>query len=347
MKANVLFGIGDLRYTDVSIPKLKRREVLVKVRAAGICGSDIARVFKTGTYHFPTVIGHEFAGEVCEISDSVDSSWIGQKVSVFPLKPCFNCDNCKMQRYELCTHYDYIGSRCDGGFAEYVAVPVWNLQKLPDSISFEEAALLEPAAVAMHALRQSGFKKGDTIVVIGPGPIGMLLCQIAKCLDVSEVVLIGRSQAKLDFAREYGIKKVCNSTNSDVPDWISENISDSGVDIVFEGTGSSASFENCLSIIKSSGTIVALGNPIDDIVLRKEFYWKILRKQLRIYGTWNSRFGTDDNDWDRIISLLNSGLLNVRPLITHRLEFSQLMEGLNIMRDPSIYSNKVMLIDHE
>lgn len=98
-------------------------------------------------------------------------------MSVFPLKPCFKCNNCKNKEYELCSNYDYLGSRCNGGFAEYVAVPVWNLLEIPDCVCYEEAAMLEPAAVALHALKRSGFKKGDTVVVIGPGTIGMILSQ--------------------------------------------------------------------------------------------------------------------------------------------------------------------------
>lgn len=159
MKANVLFGIGDLKYTNIPLPRLKSDEVLVKVKAAGICGSDIARVFKTGTYHFPTVIGHEFSGVVSDIGSSTYLSWLGKRVSVFPLKPCFKCNNCKNKEYELCSNYDYLGSRCNGGFAEYVAVPVWNLLEIPDCVCYEEAAMLEPAAVALHALKRSGFKK--------------------------------------------------------------------------------------------------------------------------------------------------------------------------------------------
>src|SRR5574344_1882626 len=159
MKASVLYGIDDLRYVeDYSTPVLKDNEVMVKVKAAGICGSDVARVLKNGTYHFPTIIGHEFSGEICEVKDKKDDALIGKRVSVFPLKPCFKCESCKQGDYEMCEHYDYLGSRCDGGFAEYVAVPKWNLCFLPDIISFESAAMFEPSSVAMHALGRSKMK---------------------------------------------------------------------------------------------------------------------------------------------------------------------------------------------
>lgn len=207
--------------------------------------------------------------------------------------------------------------------------------------------MLEPAAVALHALKRSGFKKGDTVVVIGPGTIGMILSQMVKLLGASKVVLVGRTQTKLDFAKTYGVENICNSTTSDVSEWVSRNIDSSGADIVFEGTGASMSFNTSLKIVKSSGTIVALGNPIDDMTLEKDFYWKLLRKQLQIYGTWNSSFGINDNDWTQVLYWLENEKLDLKRLITHRLDFSQLMEGLMLMRDNSIYSNKVMLVDHE
>ena len=343
MKANVLYGINDLRYVDVPLPVLKRGEALVKVKAAGICGSDIARVFKTGTYHFPTIIGHEFAGEVCCVKDDENWHWVGKRVGIFPLKPCFHCENCKVGHYELCTNYDYLGSRCDGGFAEYVAVPVWNLLELPFEINFEMAAMLEPASVAMHALSQSHFRQGDIVAVVGPGTIGMILCKLAFLAGAKRVFLIGRTQEKLDFARMYGVLETCNSQSDDVEGWIKKRVGHQGIDVVFEGTGAAAMLELCLDIVKPSGTIVALGNPQSDIVLNKNVYWKLLRKQLSIYGTWNSRFGTKGNDWEKVLDLLQQGQLELEPLITHKLPMENLSQGLDIMRNPVIYSNKIML----
>ena len=345
MKANVLFDINDLRYVDVPIPTLQPGEALIKVRAAGICGSDVARVFTTGTYHFPTIIGHEFAGEVYEVKDKEDSHWIGKRVAVFPLKPCFHCENCRQGIYELCSHYDYLGSRCDGGFAEYVAVPVWNLLELPVEIDFESAAMMEPVSVAMHALRQSRFKAGDTVAVIGPGTIGLILCKLALLSGAQRVFLIGRTPEKLKFAQQYGIHDTCNSTTDDVKQWIDSQTNGRGVDIMFEGTGASRSLEYGLDMVKPSGVIVALGNPLGDISLSKASYWKIMRKQLSVHGTWNSRFGTSDSDWEKVKTLLQSGQLDLRPLITHRLPMAKLQEGLEIMCNPSVYSNKIMLLN--
>ena len=130
LKAYVLHEIGELRYEDRPLPEIRPGWALVKVLAAGICSSDIPRIFEKGTYHFPTIPGHEFSGQVEKAANESDGKWVGKRVGVFPLIPCKKCPSCQKGQYETCTNYDYIGSRRDGGFAEYVAVPVWNLEFL-------------------------------------------------------------------------------------------------------------------------------------------------------------------------------------------------------------------------
>ena len=136
MKAYSLHAVNDLRYEEVEIPELKSGWALVRVMATGICSSDIPRVFTKGTYHFPTIPGHEFSGIVEKVADTKNEYWVDKHVGVFPLIPCRSCDPCKEHHYEMCEHYDYIGSRRDGAFAEYVAAPIWNLLEIPDNIPF-------------------------------------------------------------------------------------------------------------------------------------------------------------------------------------------------------------------
>ena len=157
MKALNLHGVEDLRYEEVPCPERKSGEVLLKIKAAGICGSDIPRVFTKGTYHFPTIIGHEFAGETVEADDS---ELVGRGASVFPLLPCGKCSACQEEQYARCSDYDYYGSRRDGAMAEYIAVKQENLCLLPKEVTYEEAAMSEPAAVALHAFRKSGVGQG-------------------------------------------------------------------------------------------------------------------------------------------------------------------------------------------
>ncbi len=136
MKAYVLHGINDLRYDDVRIPDCPKGWAIIRVKAAGICSSDIPRIFTKGTYHFPTIPGHEFSGIVENVGDKKDKSLIGKHVGIFPLIPCGKCQQCHEKHYEMCAHYDYVGSRCDGGFAEYVSVPVWTVILVDKIIPF-------------------------------------------------------------------------------------------------------------------------------------------------------------------------------------------------------------------
>ncbi len=342
MKASVLYGINDLRYTDVPMPEIGHDDALVQVKASGICGSDVNRVFKTGTYHFPTIIGHEFSGKVISVSsdNKAASGLIGKRVGVFPLKPCFTCSSCKVGKYEMCENYDYLGSRCNGGFAQYVKVPIWNLIELPDNVNFEEAAMLEPTAVAIHALRMAGDVRSKNLAIIGPGTIGNILIQVAKALGVKTVTIIGRTKEKLDFAVENGADRSINSISEDLNKILP-------FDIVIEGTGASESFSNAIKICRRGGKIVAMGNPSGDVVIEKNMYWQILRKQLTIKGTWNSSFGFEKDDWHMALSLLNDEKLHLSKIITHQLPFNSLLKGLEIMRDHSVYSNKIMLINNE
>lgn len=147
MKAWVLHEIGDIRWEEVEQPVPGEQEVLLRVRAAGICGSDVPRIYTNGTYSYPLIPGHEFAGEVMACGEGVSEEWLGQRTGIFPLIPCRECGPCRQGYYELCRHYSYLGSRRAGGFAEYVAVPVWNLLKLPEQVAFEEAAMLDRKSV--------------------------------------------------------------------------------------------------------------------------------------------------------------------------------------------------------
>lgn len=159
MRAYVLHGIDDLRLEETALPEIKEREVLVKVMAAGICGSDIPRIYKTGTYSYPLTPGHEFSGTVIKTGPEADKKWMGKRVGIFPLIPCGECEPCRKKQYEMCRHYSYLGSRTNGGFAEYAAVPEENLIELPEEVSYEVAAMLEPMAVAVHAMRKSGVRR--------------------------------------------------------------------------------------------------------------------------------------------------------------------------------------------
>ena len=295
---------------------------IVKVRAAGICSSDIARVFSKGTYHFPTIPGHEFSGEVSAVGDERDAKWIGKRVGVFPLIPCRNCPQCEHKHYEMCAHYDYIGSRRDGGFAEYVAVPVWNLVLLPESMSFTSAAMLEPLSVALHAIKQGEVKKGNCVAVIGTGMIGISAAQWAYKFGAESVTIIGRNETKRALVEKCGLNYLVCSQTEEMGQY----------DFVLEAVGSPRSVEMAISAVSPGGTVLLMGNPSGDILLTQNIYWRILRKQLTLKGTWNSSYdGMDPSDWTEAVKAVSEGEINVDSLVSHQFPQERLIDGLRLM----------------
>lgn len=344
MKANVLHGVNDLRYEDVEMPVLKSGEVLVKLRAAGVCGSDIPRIFTTGTYHFPTIPGHEFAGEVVDAFDDENKKLIGTRAAIFPLIPCMECNCCKQGKYEMCKNYNYLGSRCDGGFAQYVAAPAWNIAPIPENVSFEEAAMCEPIAVALHAVRRTNIKIGDNVVIYGPGTIGGLIAQWCRAWGAAKVMLVGNSSSNFSTAESLGFDLFFNSDKGDSAKWVMDNTDGIGADIAIEAVGCAETLGACMSAARPGGTVIAVGNPHGDYTLPRDIYWQLLRKQLTVHGTWNSAYDeTDKNDWKLVINALSQGKINAKALITHRFSLDKMHEGLDLMLNKKEPFNKVMI----
>jgi len=322
MKAYVLHGVNDLRYSEIAIPECNEEWAIVKVMAAGICSSDIARIFTKGTYHFPTIPGHEFAGVVDSVGSNKNSSLVGKHVGVFPLIPCKECTQCKEKHYEMCAHYDYVGSRRDGGFAEYVAVPVWNLIPLPENIPFTSAAMLEPLSVALHAMKMAEFLRGQSVGIIGTGMIGISAAQWAYKFGAGQVTLMGRNEKKRKLIEKIGLAyDVCTSIDS-----LSE------YDVVLEAVGSVTAVNMAINAVAPGGRLILMGNPSDDIVLPQDVYWRILRKQITLRGTWNSSYdGKNASDWIEAIEALRTGELDIASLVSHSFRQEELVKGLKIM----------------
>ena len=341
MKALNLHAIGDLRYEEVPMPVRKEGEVLMKVRACGICGSDLPRVFTKGTYHFPTIPGHEFAGEIV---DADDPSLIGRRAAVFPLLPCRKCEACQVGEYAQCSDYDYYGSRRDGAFAEYIAVKEWNLVLFDDALSYEEAAMCEPAAVALHAIRQASVGIGETVAVFGAGPIGIMLGLWAKTAGAFRVILCDIDSTKVEFARKLGFDAV-NSRESDPVEYIRSMTDGRGADACIEGAGVAQTWEQGLKAVKNFGTVVCMGNPAGDMKLTQKGYWEILRKQLTLKGTWNSSYNDVHNEWRTALAAIAAHRIDVRPLISHRFPLSEAGKAFGVMRERKEFFNKVMFIN--
>lgn len=334
MKAYVLHGIDQLRYEDVAYPDCPSGWAIVRVKAAGICSSDIPRIFEKGTYHFPTIPGHEFSGIVDKVSDSEEKRWLGKRVGIFPLIPCKSCKQCQSGHYEMCVNYDYLGSRRDGGFAEYVAVPIWNLMELPNEVSYQTAAMLEPLAVALHAVKRSGLKRENTVAVIGTGMIGFAAAQWAKKLGASKVCVVGRNDSKRGIAD--GLDGIGYETVSECTEEF---------DVVIEAVGTTDAVTWATRHTACEGTLILMGNPNGDMLFSQEIYWKILRKQLRITGTWNSSYENNRNcEWAEVMMAVKNYEIKTEPFVSHCLSQEKLAEGLAIMRNHREPYCKVMTV---
>lgn len=345
MKAYVLHGADRFGMEEIKNPELQKGEVLVRVKAAGICGSDVPRAYETGAHVHPIVIGHEFSGEVIELGEGVDPKWSGKKVGIFPLIPCRECVPCQNKQYEMCRNYNYLGSRRDGGFAEYAAVPQECLVELPEGVSFEEAAMLEPMAVAVHAMRRTGVSKEDSVVVCGLGTIGLFLTMFLKGAGVEHVFVIGNKEFQKQRVLDLGVKEedYCDGKKEDVAAWVADRTDGKGADVFFECVGKNETLLQAVNLTAPAGKVMLVGNPHSDMELEKAIYWKILRNQLTVMGTWNSSFtGEAADDWHYVLDMLAKGEIAPEHMITHRYGLAELEQGFHIMRDKSEDYIKIM-----
>lgn len=381
MKAYVLHDIGDIRYEEVKEPVLKPDEVLMEVKAVGICGSDIPRIFENGTYSFPLIPGHEFSGCIVKTGAEADPDWLGKRAGVFPLLPCKNCVPCGQQHYEMCRNYSYFGSRTDGAFAQYVAVPVWNLVELPKEVSYEAAAMLEPMAVAAHAMRSMGFEKraerpegGEsvgcmakgtspeeetcnapkntgqerkkTVAVCGLGTIGLLLAMFLKEAGIDNLLVIGNKEYQKKDILDLGITgdQYLDSRDGDIVHRILDRTGGLGVDVFFECVGKNETVSEAILATAPAGKIQLVGNPASDMNFDQNTYWKILRNQLTVRGNWNSTFlHSAEDDWHYVLNLLQKGKIHPEHYITQRFRLDELEKGLHIMKDKTEEYVKVMI----
>lgn len=346
MDAVVLHGIGQLKREQIPTPKLRPGTVRVRIGFCGVCGSDIPRCFEKGTYHFPTVCGHEFAGTVESAADDVMEWKKGDRVTVFPLLWCGKCPACEVGKYAQCLDYDYLGSRSDGGFAEYVIAPTRNLLRVPDNVSLEVASMTEPTAVALHALRRANRNVfGADVAVFGAGPIGLLVAQWARAMGASSILLFDLVPAKLELARKLGFTQVFNSKDADPLKVIDQHTKGLGVQIAIEAAGVPATLNTAIAATRRGGCTVILGNPSADVTIPARLISQAMRREIDLAGTWNSDYspsGSND-DWHLVMDAFATGKIDPSPLITHSVGLDKAIAALEMMRDRKEFFAKVLI----
>ena len=345
MKAVRLHSIGDIRCDEVDIPVPHGEELLIKVGACGVCGSDLPRTFEHGTSSgiYPLTIGHEFAGEVVAVGEKADSSLIGARGAVFPLIPCRKCDPCTVGKYVMCEKYDYLGSRSDGGFAEYCLLPSeWHLIR-SKSASMELLAMTEPACVAQHAVRRAKVTAGQYVVIFGAGPIGIMAARWVRIFG-AEPLLVDIAAEKVEFAKSKGFNAV-NSKEEDLIAAIKGCNNGRLADAAIEGTGAGKALINCVECVRGGGCIALLGNPMGTTELPLKIHSTILRKELEINGVWNSsRAPYPVDEWAYTVRMMDEGRFEAADLITDRPTHEELPQVLKELKEGTRRSVKVMCI---
>lgn len=298
MKALVYYGPQDMRVAEIEEPEIKEDEVLVKVKACGICGSDVHGYLGiTGRRIPPMVMGHEFTGVVSSIGEGVDNISIGDRVVVYPARFCGKCEFCKTGLTNLCINRTIFGvMNVNGAMAEYVAVPKENILKLPENIDFIKGTFLEPLSVTYRAVKTAEDILNRNILIVGAGTIGLLILQIVKLGGARAVVITDINERRLGIAKELGADLVLNPNKEDIREFIPRSIP-SGIDLAFEAVGLETTVNQALSIIKNRGICVFVGNSMKNITIDMQ---NIVTRELRILGTYTYTLG----EFKESISLL-------------------------------------------
>ena len=321
MKAAVLYGANDIRIEDVPLPSLRGHEVLIEVKVCGICGSDLhAFKGKHPDYVLPIIPGHEFSGIVREVGKEVASISPGERVTVEPVKTCGKCYYCLRGNYNRCTNLKIMGAQVNGAFAEYVIVDENRVFKLPEGISFEEGAMIEPLAVAVHAIKRCSSVGGKTVAILGAGTIGLLTLQVAKVFGATKVIVSDVIDNRLKLAEELGADVVVNPFKEDLEKIVRDNTGGLGVAVAFEAVGSEDTVRQALKLVRKGGEVIIIG------VFEKSFIsipiMEIVNKELTVKGSLIYNW-----DYELALELVNKGKVNVRRLISLSLPLSRIKEG--------------------
>jgi L-iditol 2-dehydrogenase len=344
MKAIKLYEPGDLRVEVIDKPEIGQDEVLIHVKAVGICGSDIPRALVKGAYYKGLTLGHEFAGEIVEVGNNANEWKKGDRVTIAPLVPCYECEYCKKGKYGLCERYNYYGSRTDGAMANYIKVQKDNLLKLADSISYDAGAMVDPAANAVHGLWRGNLSEGDTVVVIGLGAIGLFAVQFAREMGAKEVIAIDIFEEKLEIAKKLGATRVVNSKTTDPI----EELAVTKIDVVLDTSGSPIAQNQAIAITGKMGRVVFLGISNKELLLSAKSVDRLMRFEIGIHGSWNSFSDPfPGKEWEYSIDLMAKGKIKTEEIISHRFKLEETPEVFKKIKNRDIVFNKILLFPED
>ncbi len=344
MKAHVFYEACKMEYKDVPIPEVADHQVLVKVRACGVCGSDVAYYYgrspvETPTGKGPIILGHEFSGDVVKvgkIARDMNLFQVGDRVLANPVQNCNACPQCARKQVNLCKNTHTSGVNYDGAYAEYALVSYTHLHKLSDDISYEDAALCEPLACSCYGVKKLDVKLGDFVVIFGPGTIGLMMLKLIKASGAGKVAMVGILDYGLERAKEMGADYVINTLDqnspyyaADIVEKISELTNGEMADRVIVPTAAKSALQGALEVSGRHANIVYFGLPGEDTILEVPLL-KTLQMDKSINVSWLAPY-----TWDTALKALKGGLVPAKEFVTHRFKLEDVEKAIVFMGDNS------------
>lgn len=343
MKAALWDKIGHISIIDTPKPQADKDSAVVKVKAVGVCATDVHMICGHVTLAKPPhILGHEIAGVIEEIGENSRGFKKGDRIVVDTIVSCGHCLACKSGRRELCPERQEIGYvPYNGGYAEYVKVPTQCLVHLPESIPFKDAAILESIACPFGAVLRIGIRLGSTVLVQGAGPAGIAFTQSAKISGAKKVIVSARGTQRLEFAKKFGADFVIDAANEDVIKRVSELTDGMGCDYVIDAAGSVQSINTSFDTAKVGGDILFYGIPSADSKIEFPFM-KMMLKQLKLHGVLEYCQG-----WDVLVGLVESGKINVHDMVTHTFGLDELSKAVDLYNSKDRSLIKAVIVNEE
>ena len=338
MKAAVLHSNEDIRFEDYPTPETTPGTVKIKVRATGICGSDIPRVLHNGAHFYPIVLGHEFAGDIVEVGQGVEGFKKGDTVSGAPLIPCMACPACQQGNYALCKNYSFIGSRRQGSFAEYVVIPAANAIKYDPALSYQHGAMFEPSTIAAHGLFHADYQGGGHVAVLGGGTIGLFTMQWARIFGAKSVTIFDIDNDRLSLAKAMGADAVINTA---------AQAANTAYDYVFETAGSTATMTLAYEIAANKAKVCFIGTPHTPLTFTPKQWENLNRKEFQLTGSWMGYSAPfPGKEWELTAHYFATGQLVFDPRMVFRTyELKDAAEAFALYKTPGLVKGKIMLVN--
>ena len=340
MKASVYYKKGDIRYEEMEIPKIKDGEILIKMEACGLCGTDIHKALE-GTVKGPVVLGHEAMGRIVEKGKNTDKFNIGDRIITAIHVPCFTCHYCNKGQYTLCEQFKKTNIE-PGGFAEYIRIPEEHARHLvhvvPEELPVMEATLAEPVACCLHGLKAADIQTGDSVMVMGAGQIGSIHGQLAKLKGADKVIITDISEFKLKKAKELGIEYAVNVLQENLSERVKEITDGKGVDIVIIAAGNSSLLAEAVNLLRRGGKIIVF-SPFDKESMVTIDAGRFFADEISIIGTYS----VTPYDFPEAMDIIINKKIDIKGMITHTFPLEKLKEAVELAADPKNESLKIII----